>query len=469
MAVHAFKKHERINSARHFVHGVQCLWCLKHYASQIHLTNHVKRRQECMDFYRAQPRIVDPAPGVNSRAVNASCPSLLEPFFQAEGPHMLATTDGLGDPIVQAEENRLWSALGQVVKPPFSLDFGAGLKRVLQTTFLYPDEVIAILKRFVQHVHDAECCTALQCLQLAESAQFFSLEWVVDVEGTWKKADHIDVMQTFDLAASSLERMECPRRYAPRYDPIVFAHLFSGRRRPGDFQEAVEALGLLGGPPCETWSRARGRQLRNGKPGPRRVRSVLRPQGRLDLKYREDVQVRFGSRLLGVAIRLLYIAALTGATAVLERPAEDVDDVSQPSIWKLPVLRTLLRFECCRKFRVLQGWYGATSYKPTELFFVNVCAEAEEMFLQARQGDLPKAISIGQDEAGNWRTTHLKEYPPAFCAVLGRVFAASQPRVAEVLPIPNWFSEVCDELIGSFDLEAGMGQDFCNPEKFANY
>ena len=141
MAVHAFKKHERINSARHFVHGVQCLWCLKHYASQIHLTNHVKRKQECMDFYRAQPRIVDPAPGVNSRAVNASCPSLLEPFFQAEGPHMLATTDGLGDPIVQAEENRLWLALEQVVKPPFSLDFGASLKRVLQTTFLYPDEV----------------------------------------------------------------------------------------------------------------------------------------------------------------------------------------------------------------------------------------------------------------------------------------------------------------------------------------
>ena len=180
------------------------------------------------------------------------------------------------------------------------------------------------------------------------------------------------------------------------------------------------------------------------------------------------MQVRFGSRLLGVAIRLLYIAALTGATAVLERPAEDVDDVSQPSIWKLPVLRTLLRFECCRKFRVLQGWYGATSYKPTELFFVNVCAEAEEMFLQARQGDLPKAISIGHGETGNWRTTHLKEYPPAFCAVLGRVFAASQPRVAEALPIPNWFSEVCDELIGSFDLEAGMGQDFCNPEKYAN-
>ena len=92
----------------------------------------------------------------------------------------------------------------------------------------------------------------------------------------------------------------------PQYKPVIFAHVFSGRRRHGDFQEQVEQRGaraisidiifhvtygdlcrpqtydlfrraffedviwgFLGGPPWETWSRARGRVPEGQAAGPR--------------------------------------------------------------------------------------------------------------------------------------------------------------------------------------------------------
>ena len=76
--------------------------------------------------------------------------------------------------------------------------------------------------------------------------------------------------------------------------------------------------------------------------------------GILDLTAKEDAQVRFCSKLLGVAVRLLILAVLTGTAGVLEHPAEDELDVTQPSIWKLAIFKMLLRFKACKRVRVLQ-------------------------------------------------------------------------------------------------------------------
>lgn len=131
-------------------------------------------------------------------------------------------------------------------------------------------------------------------------------------------------------------RVALPERV--NYRPKVFAHLFSGACRTGDFQQHVEALhamaisvdiifdlkwgnllqpttfqlferamregilnGFLSGPPCETWSRARAAD----DVVPRVLRSRARLQGIPSLTRREAEQVSIGNQLLGVTLRLL--------------------------------------------------------------------------------------------------------------------------------------------------------------------
>ena len=114
---------------------------------------------------------------------------------------------------------------------------------------------------------------------------------------------------------------------------------------------------------------------------------------------------------------------------------------------------------------MLQGHFNATSPKPTEFLLVNVCDEAEQLFVAGRCSSLPKAVSIGLNEKGEWQTAHLKEYPAALCAVLGDIFVRSQPPPADGIPVPDWFLEVCEELTGDFNHEAGMGMDYCGQKR----
>lgn len=374
----------------------------------------------------------------------------------------------------------------------------------LGSSFLYVDEMKTVIQSFKHHLQESEEGSIQQILALQEADKAVSRSWLFG-EFMSPKEHEIDYVQLIEKESCLLDAFPPVPVRSPKYCPVIFAHIFSGRRRPGDFQEAVERLGaraisidiifhitygdlcraetyalfkrafcedviwgFLGGPPCETWSRARGRQLVTGESGPRRVRQVERPMGRLDLTEKEDRQVRLGSRLLGVAIRMLFLAALTSKTAILEHPAEDLHDLSQPSIWKLAILRLLLRFSTCRKIRVLQGHYKASSAKPTELMLVNVCDNAEQMLLNARCSEVPKATSIGKNVEGAWQTAHLKEYPEAFCSVLGEIFVSSQPSSASDLPVPSWFTHVCDELTSEFNLDAEMGMDYCGMDPNAN-
>ena len=45
--------------------------------------------------------------------------------------------------------------------------------------------------------------------------------------------------------------------------------------------------------------------------------------------------------------------------------------------------------------------------------------------------DIPKTTSIGKDHTGRWKTTALKEYPPALC----RGLAAEFSRVLHTIPV----------------------------------
>lgn len=145
------------------------------------------------------------------------------------------------------------------------------------------------------------------------------------------------------------------------YKQILIAHLFSGRRRPDDFQEwatrevwcdqrfgtvplsvdiifpeewgnlsnpqtfawfvdaviSNQLVAILVGPPCETWSIARERGL-YADDGPKPLRSSSSLSGFVGLTNRETRQLCTGNELLGVVVTLATHLWLAGGICIIE-------------------------------------------------------------------------------------------------------------------------------------------------------
>ena len=86
LAVHAFKKHGRLNKVRVFVQGNRCEFCLKLYDRYTDLVNHVNHASRCFEFYRHRGQVIDCQPGVNSKQENRNRNVLRRPVLQTEGP-----------------------------------------------------------------------------------------------------------------------------------------------------------------------------------------------------------------------------------------------------------------------------------------------------------------------------------------------------------------------------------------------
>eukprot|EP00435_Cladocopium_sp_Y103_P021619 s492_g5.t1 len=172
--------------------------------------------------------------------------------------------------------------------------------------------------------------------------------------------------------------------------PFYVIHLYSGGRRTGDFHDWTHGLledanarsvrvlsidtaihdslnihdshlwgflcdiiaggrciGLLMGPPCETWSSARHQQCldANGVDtgGPRPLRHGEQLWGLEKLTWREMLQLLVGSELLLKGLFLACCAALNGSATFVEHPAPPFDP-DMACIWRLGLLRVLMRF-----------------------------------------------------------------------------------------------------------------------------
>lgn len=145
-----------------------------------------------------------------------------------------------------------------------------------------------------------------------------------------------------------------------------FLHCFSGRRRAGDLEHYMRCTqtpegttlhvisldividgelgnllrkesrsfwlhaiaqgwitGLLCGPPCETWSRARGKAIKGKNSGPRIVRSVGAPWDQTSLGVREAKQVLFGLKEYPPALCRALGLCLGETLSCLEVGADD--------------------------------------------------------------------------------------------------------------------------------------------------
>ena len=263
---------------------------------------------------------------------------------------------------------------------------------------------------------------------------------------------------------------------------LVIAHLFSGHRREGDVHHSLALLpeqlkrpirvlsldtavhqevgnlieagttwrflteaiqrgaiaGIIAGPPCETFSAARGNTThatgREARTAPRPLRTAKRPWGIGGLSGRELAQARQGTMFILQTLWAMTMVWNAGGVGILEHPAAP-KDIEKVSIFRTPLLRLLLQLPGWTTRTILQHRYGAEAVKPTTFLLVGL--EAHVSDLRAMEQELPKpAPCIGKDADGKYRTTKLKAYPARLCSGLARMVASGLQRphgkVAEV-------------------------------------
>ena len=341
----------------------------------------------------------------------------------------------------------------------------------------------------------------------------------VSVASVPRKARMHPILSDYDLMADEeaarrrWRMLHRPRRVpTPEQGPYYIIHLYAGRRRFKDFHEhmttllgshgaswtgnvhvisidtaisedmnvheeviwsfllttgrAGRILGLLLGPPCETWSCARFSVLtdENGceLKGPRPLRSSTTCWGITGLSLREMMQIDVGNTLLLRGLWLCLPVALTGGAVLLEHPAPPYQ-MDRPSIWRTSVVLLFLREGWLfRRHTFKQGAFGAYGVKPTSVLYANnsigcVLDEFAQTFDPCALDPL-----VGRDESGRFRTAKAKEYPDLLC----HCFAVSfwrhicSLRLGSQLARPDDVAAKLAELSSRVDLTKEMKPDY---------
>eukprot|EP00435_Cladocopium_sp_Y103_P069135 s738_g32.t1 len=199
--------------------------------------------------------------------------------------------------------------------------------------------------------------------------------------------------------------------------PVVWLlHLYSGRRRVGDCHWWLEHIGrhvfpafpvrlvsvdtaideingnlasgsnlqlilalarkgafsaVLTGPPCETWSAARGLDL-DDCVGPRILRTAATPWCIPGLTAKEMRQSEVGAELLLNSLQVETTAVCAGAGALMEHPWEP-DAPEKASTWRLRCHDSwCMKLRDAHRHRIEQWVYGAVGVKPTCLRALNL-------------------------------------------------------------------------------------------------
>ena len=156
----------------------------------------------------------------------------------------------------------------------------------------------------------------------------------------------------------------------------------------------------------------------------------------------------------------MFRLALVQACGALEHP-DLPEEPDRPSIWKLSIMQWLQSLPGMTTFSISQGLLGAPTPKPTKLLVLNMTGLMGELRKHHLSPDLPRRAAIGVDESGAWRTSVLKEYPPAMSRALAASFvhclnrSTFDPEVKE----DEVFVQTCRRL-NVTTYGACMGSDF---------
>ena len=321
--LHAFTKHGYRSQPGQNAVGDTCFICHKQYPSTASLQNHLRYSSRCNTAFALRRHELVQNPPLEAK--HRQCP-----WRYVQSDVVIALTD---DPI-DFELEALQSHLSQILHN-FETEHAlqrdpALLAGALEDGLSCALPFSRILEGFRSWV---ESCRPVD--YVVESAVSFVWQWLDSLAPSYIPAESSGKFQ--DEAHRKILRMKVvdPRVWAVRPTELYFLHFFSGRRRRGDLQEAIERIplpsntvlwvlsldlqicprrcnlmcpkqqaqwsvaGSCAGPPCETWSIARWMPpaipLHHGMRPPRPIRSRDEPWGLLRSSAKEHEQLTVGS------------------------------------------------------------------------------------------------------------------------------------------------------------------------------
>ena len=509
---HMFRSHGVFQTVRNLFDGTQCACCLKEFHSHGKLQGHLLRAEFCRRSLQRRGIHVAPVPGIGSisnghleRAHDCVLPPL-----QAQGP--------LPAPGRRAEHDGydliLFEELYTIMLDATGVeDCFQHLKLCIQGRVITWERLLLTLRALRDEATPAD----VEALPITKEAfhlllgrledphtwPFLTQDTVI-FEGHWNR-DVQDLAEYCCREADAADEHRLPDQVPRGFGcERYFLHLFSGRRRKGDFQFFFDRLrdtsdgilihiisldvvlssawgdllkpsarefwkdairrrlvaGLIGGPPCETWSQARERSVDAHGRAPRVLRTAEYPWGKEALRLRELLQLSVGNSLMGFQLEAVVALYCVGGIALTEHPAPPKAE-SSVSIWRTPILKLLLSLPGFELLHLAQGLWGAKSPKPTSLMVLNAPGIQQDLLQWQVTKDVPVQTSIGVDLAGGWSTAALKEYPPALNRALAQGLSKALRRCAvdETVQISQAFRDRCMPMLCT-DYGGTIGPDF---------
>ena len=470
-ASHAFKKHNRVHTARKYVTGTQCGACCKEFWEYRRLFHHLRYSVKCRQTLACAEAEVDLEPGLNSRAEKKNATEPLRPWHRAEGPPLQVRDPWAG--IQTPWDEQLFDEL--MVRIPLTEqdatkpidDLIDNTRQVIVETTAEFSVVLLTIRCWTDSLRDIMTESSATRADLLRSflvvlGQMDVHSWLFPPTQVWVTLSDQHWRQAFGGELFFHNGWCEPSVPRPVGAEMYVVHLFSGRRRADDLQRYLEEapqppgvcvhvlsadiifgrdadfsrssvrakwldllacgyiLAVFAGPPCETFSVARANALDGVRIRP--IRSAAQPWGFEHLTIREIKQVIVGNLLALFAIQCMVFQAFAGRFGCLERPAEPSNDAAA-SIWKLDMLHQLYRHPAMNRIRLLQGHYGASSPKPTDLLVVGP-ANPKRSLVKHATPMCANGTNIGLDETGrHFKTAHLKEYPGLLCRGLTQMYS----------------------------------------------
>eukprot|EP00438_Fugacium_kawagutii_P015517 Skav201958 [mRNA] locus=scaffold103:202287:208105:+ [translate_table: standard] len=510
MGAHFFRVHGRIAQCRHYFDRTECGACLKQFHTAAKLKAHLQHSTHCLNLLRGARHHCIPLPGIGSSADAALVTSHdgLCPVQQGFGP---------APPLQRSVEadGVHWDLHAILVEDILMETTTDGLRdrwqHSIYTTEVSWDQMCLTLQQIVfdYTLEDAEASDFV-ATQIQEIVDYLcdpshwphlaSLQTVCEDTELWHWEETYATICTRDFGLYKLR--PSPARPIGRERYVL--HAYAGRRRYGDIQFYLDRMakthddvclrvlsvdvvidphlgdlmdqnsqtfwlrairdrlivGLLAGPPCNTFSRVRKVALQNSSHrAPRAVRSPQHPWGLPSLCLRELCQVMTGNALFIFALRALYTLLQTDGCGLVEHPDEAGDE--DVSVWRIPIVAALRRSPEVDFLHATQGYHGSEGLKPTGLLALRLPGLHEDL----QQGKLAawhhQGATHGQDSTGAYHSAKLKEYPPAFCRAIATTFdrALTARSVDGGIVFPDSFREISERFM-SFSKGAGLGPDF---------
>ena len=442
---HMFRRHGLLSNIRYLFGQTRCEACMKEYHTMGKLHNHLRHSHHCrMSLQRRSP-MLQPCEGhgsVTNRILEQQHDGLVPPLI-SQGPSLPEPQQRE----VQDFDTDLFGECAEILMSDKDLSGKqADLRAMIGMRILSWTRFCHTMAKFREHVQPADLTT----FQMSRQDLDLLLNDLLDVQ-TWPWLTQPQTEDT-EVSCADLEwqcdNAEVKATESPRPQGFgvhrFILHAFSGRRRQGDFQFFLDAIAaahpgivlhtlsvdivldscwgdisnvqvrqfwisaamnrwivaFLGGPPCETWSRAREHQLHaKGRSGPRVMRTSTQPWGLDSLALKEIRQVLLGNQLMQFCITMLTVLYIMGGCGALEHPARPPKETSA-SIWNTPLINLLLQLPGFHLWEFAQGLLGAISAKPTMLLSLNLPTLGQQIRSWRVVDDLPKK---GKHRAGNWR------------------------------------------------------------------